>query len=401
MLNAFIGRQPIYNRDLEIYGYELLFRSGVGNNAADVTDGNSATSQVIINSFMEIGLENLVGEHRAFINLTKEFITGEFKVPFNPQQVVLEVLEDIEVNDETVNGLKMLERQMYQLALDDFEPNQNKERFLPYLKIVKLELPGMTQEEIMDSIYRFKKQGLLVLAEKVETEEEFEFCKESGADLFQGYFLSKPKIISGSRLPENHVALVQLLTKLQDMNTGISELEELISHDVSLSYKILKYINSAYFSLNSRVESIQRAIVYIGLSTIRQWVMIMALSGVNDKPEALLNTAILRSKMCELLAKSRLLRDLGSYSTIGLFSLIDALLDQPMEKLLNELPLSEKINSALLKEEGEAGDILRVVKAYEKGDWNSVESLGWSGDEIRPLYLEAISWTDSARENIL
>ena len=402
MLNAYIGRQPIYDRDLNIYGYELLYREDDINNEANFDDGNLATSKVIINSFIEIGLSNIVQDKIAFINITKEFITGDFLIPFDPKQVVLEILEDIEIDERVLSGTKYLSSQMFQLAIDDFvTTHKDREQLLPYIKIVKLDLPQMSHEDIMKSVYLFKKKGIKVLAEKVETKDEFEFCKECGCDFFQGYFLSKPKIIKHKRLPNNHLAIIKLLSMIEDPNVPISDLEDLIATDVSLSYKILKYINSAYFSLNSPIKSIQRAIIFIGLATIRQWIMIISLSKIQDKPIALIETAIIRSKMSELIATDLNKRSVPSYSTTGLLSLLDTLLEQPMEALLENLPLTDEINLALLSREGEIGEVLDTVIAYEEGDWARIEELGWESADLRPNYLKAIKWAKAVTDNLI
>ena len=399
MPQAYIGRQPIFDRNMDVYGYEMLYRSEKKVNAAEFFDGNLATSQVILNIFMEIGLENIVDNKPAFINLTREFVTGENSIPFGPEQVVLEILEDIDADEELVKSIIKLSNAGYTIALDDYVPNSGKDHLIEHVDIIKFELPAIPKDELASHVERLKQYDVKILAEKVETQEEHDHCLELGFDLFQGYFFCKPKVITTGRLPENKLAVMQLLTKMQDPEVEIKELEVLISQNISLSYKILRYINSAAFSLNTRIESIDRAISYIGLQTIKQWVIIMSLAGINDKPEEILETALIRSKMCEILSKKLNKGDTGSYTTTGLLSIIDALMDKPMQEVLDELPLADKINRALLEKTGDIGEILSSVILYEQGYFYSLEERGLDLDMMQKAYFEAIAWAKDIRSS--
>ncbi len=400
MPEAFIGRQPIFDRNMNVHGYEMLYRGEKKADSAEFFDGNHATSQVILNLFLEIGLENIVGDAPAFINLTKEFVTGEHAIPFGPDQVVLEILEDITADDTLVESIIRLSDAGYKIALDDFVPNSGRDHLIQHVDIIKMELPAIPLEELPEHVERFKKYNVKLLAEKVETQEEHDLCLELGFDYFQGYFFCKPKVISSGRLPENKLNVIRLLNKMQDPNVDLQEVEELISQNISLSYKILRYINSAAFALASRVESIDRAITYIGLGTIKHWVTIMSLAGIDDKPSEILETALIRSKMCALIAEAMHKRDISSYSTTGLLSIVDALMDKPMKEVLDDLPLAYEINKALLEKGGDIGEILSAVILYEQGYYYTLEEKGLDVDVMRSAYLEAIAWAQDIRKGI-
>lgn len=391
MFDAFIGRQPIFDRNLEVFAYELLYRNGI-DNEANVVDGDQATSQVIINSFLDIGLNNIVGNQRAFINLTHDFVTGKNPIPYAPNQVILEILEDIEADPAVIAGIQRLSEKGYIMALDDFILNDARQPLLDYIDVIKIDLHSSTDEQLVEHIKILKPYKLKLLAEKVETQQEFEYCKDIGFDYFQGYFLCKPNIIKASRAPANRLAIMQILSKLQDPLADTRNLEELITHEVTLSYKILRSINSAFYALPRVIESIHQAVVYLGNKAIKKLAMLIILSGVDDKPHELIVTALMRSRMCELLAQKLGISDTDSYSTAGLLSVLDALMDRPMQELLRQLPLSDEINNALQYYEGRLGNILKCVIAYERCDWEEAANIDLPPQELTMCYLEAIRW---------
>jgi len=394
MLDAFIGRQPIYDRNLNVFAYELLYRNGIGN-LADIVDGNQATSQVILNSFLEIGLDRIVGQHRAFINLPYDFVTGKNPLPYAPSQVILEILEDVKADPEVIAGVKHLSKNGYLIALDDFITNDERLPLVEFIDVIKVDLPSSTSEQLVEHIKMLKPYNVKLLAEKVETQEEFEFCKSIGFDYFQGYFFCRPNIIKANRAPANRLAFMRVLGKLQDSNADVKGLEELITHDVTLSYKVLRSINSAFYALPRVIESIHQAVVYLGNKAIKQLATLIILSGIDDKPHEVVITALIRSKMCELVAQKLGFDNTESYSTAGLLSILDALMDKSMEELLTQLPLSDEINNALLYNEGQIGSVLKCVIAYERGHWDEAKDINLQPTELPDSYLEAIAWSNS------
>jgi EAL and modified HD-GYP domain-containing signal transduction protein len=399
-ISFFVGRQPIYNREQKVIAYELLYRAGTGNFAA-VTDGDRATTEVIINSVLDIGLDSIVGKRTAFFNLTGSFIRGDHPLPLDNKQVVLEILEDIEPDANVIEGMKQLADKRYIIALDDFEYS---DKFIPLLEIahiVKLEVMNKSKDELVRKVAQLKPFKVKLLAEKVETPEEYELCKELGFDYFQGYFFCKPHIIEGRRLPANRLVVLNLLARLQDPDVEIEELEQLIVQDVSLTYRLLRYINSAAFALGKEIESVHRALVLIGINTIKNWVSLLLLARIDDKPKELMRTALIRARMCELLAESHSHRDeRDQYFTCGLFSVLDALMDRPMEELLDALPISGTVKSALLEYTGDAGAVLTEVLNYEKGAWQMLAETGIPSSEYRNCYLQSVMWADASMSNL-
>jgi EAL and modified HD-GYP domain-containing signal transduction protein len=399
MLDVFVGRQPIYNRQLEVFAYELLFRSGEGNQAG-VLDGDQATSQVVLNTFVEIGLEAIVGSKQAFINLTRDFILQDYSQVFPTDRVVVEVLENIPVDAELIEAVRELSAKGYTIALDDFIYRESLRALVEIADIVKVDILAQDRLALQEHVAVLRQYNVKLLAEKVETQDDFRYCKDLGFDYFQGYFFCKPEVIKGHRIPANRLVTLQLLAKLQDPETDFEELESIVSRDVSLSYKLLRVVNSAFYSLTRKVDSIRHALLLLGTRFITSWVSLIILAGIDDKPHELMITAMVRAKMCELLAQALGRRNKDTFFTVGLFSALDALMDSSMEEVLGSLPLSDEIKAALLEYEGSLGAVLRCVLAYERSNWEEVCYLGLDRGTITRAYLEAIAWATKADDQL-
>jgi EAL and modified HD-GYP domain-containing signal transduction protein len=396
MSDIYIGRQPIYDRKLGVYAYELLFRAA-SDNSAKFTDGDQATSDVIVNTFLEIGLDNIVGDRLAFINLTRAFFVGEHTISLPRDRVVLELLEDIEADEEVVSSVKRLSEQGYNIALDDFIYHESLQPLVQLADIVKIDIMAMDRDEIREHVKALRQHPLRLVAEKVETQEEHDYCMELGFDYFQGYFLAQPKVIQGRRLPNNRLAILKLLSRLQDPEITTKQLEELIAQDVAFSYRILRYVNSAAYAPPRKIESIHQAVVRLGLQTIRSWTALLAMSQVDNKPTELVVTAMIRGKMAEQMARALDAEQPDSFFTVGLFSALDALMDNSMEEILTQLPLADHIAQALLhKGGGLHGEVLNCVLAYERGEWENLGCSQLGTHRLRTCYLEAVQWANTA-----
>jgi EAL and modified HD-GYP domain-containing signal transduction protein len=399
MQHVFVGRQPIYNRELEVVAYELLFRSGESNQAGCV-DGDQATSQVIHNTFVEIGLDTIVGEKLAFINFTRGFILQDYAAVFPAHRVVIEVLEDIAVDAKLLTAIRALSVQGYTIALDDFVFRDHLRPLVELADIVKVDILALDRPTLQDNAARLRQYNVKLLAEKVETRDDFDFCRHLGFDYFQGYFLCHPDIVKGQRSPANRLSVLRLLAKLQAPEIEFDELEAMISQDVVLSYKLLRLINAAIYGLPKKVESIRQALLLLGTRFITAWVSLITLTGIDDKPRELMVTALLRGKMCELLAQAMQLPGKDIYFTIGLFSVLDAILDLPMSEVLKPLPLAEDISHALLSHEGIMGQTLHCVIAYERGQWDAVTCHELDRGVIKDAYLQAIAWAATVSDEL-
>ncbi|MFT7177290.1 MAG: EAL and modified HD-GYP domain-containing signal transduction protein [Halioglobus sp.] len=383
-----------------MYAYELLFRSHGNEDTADVTDGDRATSQVMLNTFADIGLDKLVGKHRAFINLTQFFLENPERVVIPPGQVVLEVLEDVKPDKQVIKTLTTLKAQGHTIALDDFIYSENLQPLVSLADIIKIDILALSRSEIRDHVAQFREKNIKLLAEKVETYDEFEFLKTLEFDYYQGYFFAKPTVIKGKGLESNQVSALRLVNKLSDPDLDVAELSAIIRTDVALSHKILKFINSPASGLRTKIDSIQRAVVFLGLSTIKNLASLIALTSSSRKPNELIKLALVRARTCEQLARKSGRPKPESYFTIGLFSTLDAMLDLPFEKILKELPLSEELKLALLERQGHLGSALNCVHAMEGNDFSRITFVGLTLPEISELYLDSTFWADQQVKSI-
>jgi EAL and modified HD-GYP domain-containing signal transduction protein len=395
----YLGRQPIYDKAQQVIGYELLFRQRDGSWGNPV-DGDQATSRVIMQSFWELGLTKVVGDHKAFINVTRGFLLDPELLPPPSPQLVLEILEDIVIDDEVTSAVRELKKRGYTIALDDFIYHEDLEPLVALADIIKLDVKVLGTEQLAGHARTLRQHTSKLLAEKVETHEVYEHCVSLGFDYYQGYFLCRPRLVRGRRMPANRVNALRLMAGLQARNLDLSALENIISQDPALSYRLLRYINSAAFSPASPIRSIRHAIVYLGGNEIRRWATLLALAGIDDKPEALITTSLIRARMCEMIAALESDRGKESAFIVGLFSTLDALMDLPLQDVLAPLPLSSEITDALLHRTGPYAHALEITLAHERGDWNALERESDIANLISTIYLEAIEWSEQVTKSV-
>jgi c-di-GMP-related signal transduction protein len=388
----FIGRQPIFDSKLKIAGYELLFRSGEGN-AYDGCDGDKATSHVINNALMEIGLDEVVADVPAYINFTRELIINGVAQLLPADRVVLEILETVKVDQELIDEVEVLVKAGYQIALDDFTYSDEWQPLIKLAHIVKIDVMEHPIDKIREQLKPFEGRKVKLLAEKVETQDEYDQLKAEGFDYFQGYFFSKPVVISHKAMSADNISLIQLIAQLQNPDAEIDEIEKLVSQNISLSYKLLRYINSAAFALENKLASIKQIVVYFGIQRLKNWVCLIALAGNNNKPAELILTGLIRAKMCELIANETDVVEKESYFVVGLFSILDALLDQPLPTILENLPLDDSINKALLELEGDMGKALSCSISCEQCVWDKIEFSNISMARLSDMHMEATVWS--------
>jgi EAL and modified HD-GYP domain-containing signal transduction protein len=324
------------------------------------------------------------------MNFTREFLTGVYPLPECPKRLVLEVLEDIEPDEELVSGLRQLRAEGYKIALDDFVYHPGLEPLLDLASIVKVELPKIPRAEWASHVKRLRTRPMTLLAEKVETLEEFEYCKTLGFDLFQGYFLAKPEIIEGRKLDSNQMALMRVLSEINSPNADIHELARTVEQDPALCLKILRYVNSSHFAIRRNVESLQHACMMLGLGALRTITTLLMLAGNPHVPQQAAKSALLRAWMCRTLAEHHSAANAHSLFTMGLVSMLDVLLGQPLDRLLSDLPLEKNIREAILNGEGLLGQILNTVVSYEKCDWDELARNGANPERLREAYLESL-----------
>lgn len=372
----FVARQPIFRQNGKVYGYELLFRSGLDNFFDETQDGDTATSKVITNTFSLIGITKITEGKKAFINFTDDMLVKEYPGLFPSGITVVEVLETVKATPEVVQACRNLVQRGYILALDDFLFH---EEFLPLIEmahIIKFDVRSMTYDVLCRNIDKVAPFNVKLLAEKVETIEEFEQLQKLNFTFFQGYFFSKPKIVQGRDIPGSKLQYLKIIRAIQNENYSFAKITGFIAHDVSLSYKLLRYVNSAAMRRRVEVTSMQSAVALVGELKLRKWLSLMMLSYMaDDKPLELLRLALLRASFCEQVGE-RLKKgrdfSLACY-TVGMFSLLDVLLDQPMGLVLQELNLAPVIVETLIGGKKTSYTvILNLAKAYERGDWDEV-----------------------------
>lgn len=388
---ALVARQPICGLNQRTYGYELLFRRS-GEAHAVIENGEQATAHVIINSFMEIGLDRLVGDALAFINVTRDFVVGDHCRALPRERVVLEILEDTIPGEAILRVMSEMRTAGYTFAMDDYAFQDSLRPLLSLCDIVKVDLRAADSRLYRDEIAELQNLGKKLIAEKVETREEFEFCKQLGFGYFQGYYFCRPDVVSGSKTPVNRISIYRLIAKLQDPDLDPREIEELIEYDLGLSYKLLRYINSAYLALSNRIESVGHAVRLVGTEHIRLLASLFMLTSMNDKPRELMVMSLMRAKMCEMLASQTGFKRKEAFFTVGLFSTLDAFLDCTMEDALKLLPLSNEIHTALLEQRGAMGQILKCVIAYEQASWEGMGLVQMDPSMIRSAYVHSLDW---------
>lgn len=390
MTEIYFARQPIYNRDFQVEGYELFYRQA-GADSAQFLDAETATSQVVLNTVTEVGLDRIVGPHKAFINIARDFVVGGYLEMFALPQLVFEVVGNIVVDEPLLQSLRQLRRQGYRFVLDDYTDNEAYRTLLEIADYVKIDMLVTPEEEVRRVVPFLRQRKVALMAERIETQAIQELCQTLKFDFFQGYHFSQPKMLKFRGVPANQLAVLQLVGKLHEPEIDLKAIETLIRQDVSLSYKLLRYINSAYFNLPRRIDSIQRAIILLGTKNIRSWATLISLANIDHHRSDLITVALERAKMCELLAEAVGIKQKESGYTVGLLSVLDAMTQAPMDDILAALPLDEEINEALLQRKGILGRILACTLAYERCDWESLDMLDLEPSRINDAYMTALA----------
>jgi EAL and modified HD-GYP domain-containing signal transduction protein len=385
-----VARQPIFDRSESIAGFEILYRSLTG----PFTDAEGATSTVIVQSLADIGLERLVGDSRAYINVTRDFLVKVRPLPMPPERVVLELVGSHEPDPELLDALRDARDAGFRIALDGFRYAPGLEPLLELASVVKLDILALSGSALLKQVTELRGRGLTLIALKVESREEYEACRAMGFDGFQGYFFAEPAVVSGPTAPTHRLgALTELIAP--GRKASFEEIERVISQDAGLSHKLVRLASSASIGARQPVSSVRQALILLGTVAVRRWAMLLALSGLSDRPSHLLTVGLVRARLCELLANTHPLAATDRAFTVGLFSVVDALLGKPMQALLDELPFDSRITHALLDHDGPEGRLLAAVLAYERGDFNDVPRFGVGLPALAGAYREALAFSES------
>ena len=381
-----IVRQPIYDANIKVVGYELIVHGD-----SDNPHGAAAAAGTVA----QIGL-NLVAGGTAWVPLTHGFLFGGHADVLPPERVLFEVAPELASDPNALTAIARLKSAGHRFAVDPFAAGDDVMPLLAMAAAVKVDA-GLDRATLADLMAIARPAGAEIVAANVETHEAFQTCKGLGADLFQGYFFCQPRTVEGRGIEVNNLNKLRLIAELQDPEVDMETLGAVVSRDVGLSYNLLRFVNSAFFSVPRRIESIRDALVLLGLNNVKRWATLMALTGTNDKPHELIVTGLIRARMCELVAIARgEKRDAGAYFTIGLFSVVDALMDTSLIELLRQLPFSQEIMDALLRYDGPKGELLHGVLAYERGDFGELMGLMPAGTPPADFYAQAVEWATDA-----
>lgn len=402
MNNAFLGVQPIFDRERQIVAYELLFRDAAGGFEGSNLDGDSATSQVIINAFADIGVERLGRDKLLFINLTASLLASDIIQMLPPERVVLEILESVRITPELVDAVRELVAQGFRIALDDFVYHASWDPLLDLCHIVKFDVLGDNEDAIRAKLVSLPRHNRpQLLAEKVETQLQFADCLNFGFNLFQGYYLARPQVITGKRLPVNRLQILNLLAQLQDDSISLQTVKRLISHDVTLSYRLLRILSSVALSQGRPVHNLKQAITLVGLSAIRRWAAIIVLGGLNTESQFSITRSLTYARFCQRVGERHLHAKQDALFTVGLFSNLDELLKIPLDEALQPLPLDAAIKDAILTHAGAMGHVLALAKQFESlGTLTLIPALEMDMPALSVCFLESFAWAQDIQSEM-
>jgi c-di-GMP-related signal transduction protein len=400
----YLARQPILNRARELFAYELLFRDGL-QNSCDGLDLELASTSVLDTSFL-IGFEKITAGHRMFINCPRDFLLRDYISLFPPNSAVVEILETIKPDQEVIDACKRLKQAGYTIALDDFVDSPDQAPLVALADIIKVDFRLTDRKEQHAIVSRHAGKKIRMLAEKVETQEEYAAGMEMGYSLFQGYFFCRPEMLQHRTLPSFKLAYLELLRAATAPQFDIQELALKIKHEASLTFRLLRYLNSAAFGLRSEIRSVPHALSLLGERELRKWIAVVSVGVLADgKPDELMIVPLVRGRFCEMLAPlAGMPGHANDLFLMGLLSVMDAILDQPLESILADLPVRQEIKDALQSRTGLYWQLLELAIAHERADWEKVSALvsetGMKEEQVSAMYVSAVDWSTALRSTV-
>jgi c-di-GMP-related signal transduction protein len=401
-----IARQPILDPAQRVFGYELLYRDSALGDEDHRAEDDAAAGRLLSDAVSGIGLDALTGGLHAFVGIPRRLLVGLEGFVLPPRTTVIELRGDIGDELEVLHACGALRAKGYTLALDGFDNPEARTRLLPYAKYVKVDALATTPAARRALVEQIRPHGLQLIAKNVQTADIAQEVRAAGYGLVQGCFFSRPTTFSTKAVSSRRLIYLRLLAALNRPNISIGDIESLVKHDASMSYRVLRCINSAAFGVRREIHSIRQAIMLLGLDQVRRWASIWALAGVNEGgTHELATVAILRARCCERLAQLLTGADNGAYFLLGLCSLLDTMLSQPMERAIADLPLSGDMRKALLGLPSVSRSMLDAVIAYERGAWSDAQQV-FGGTKmnlfmLRDAYADALRWArELARDSI-
>lgn len=396
--HAFIGRQPILDANQQIVAYELLFRRSASDDTAEIENDVRSCTQILVNTLNDMGTQWLLGDKQAFININTEVLLGEFVELLPPKRTVLELLSGSTSDENIVQRIAALRAQGFQFSISTLE-DSSLLALLPHADYVKLNVLKLGLDKALALFGKLQSRAVRVIAENVESHHDFEACKKAGFELFQGFYFAHPETLAAKVIHPAYASVLEILN-LVSRKAEIKEIELAFKHDVALSFKLLRYINSVGFGLSSEIQSIRHAITILGYDQLYRWLtLLMVTAGENSAPPALMKTAITRGRLTELLGAGYLSKqERDDLFIVGVFSLLDAMLEMPMEQALEKLNLTEPVTDALLHRSGVYGPFLQLSEACEGAEVEKIhelaESLVMDPEMVNKCHIDALSWTE-------
>jgi EAL and modified HD-GYP domain-containing signal transduction protein len=398
METVVVTRQPILDSVQSLLGYELLvYGAEWHNESADPELRRDSMQRKLMHAFIDLGVERLVGGVEAFMRLPRAALPIATSLPITGARTIIGVDCSTPIDDELLSSLGALRRKGFRIALDHPPADESREvdAAIELAQFARFPMHGALD---VDALKRMRARGLRVIMTSIDTREQLQHAMALGCDGFEGCYLCEPETIVSTTLRENKLSVLRLLAAIEDPTNGPVELDAIIRTDATLSYKVLRCVNSAYFSLPVKVRSVLHATVYLGVNRIRNWIRMIAISGLKDCPTELLKFALIRGRMCELLAAKMPNDQREMAFTVGLFSLLDALLNTPLAELIGRISLADEIRDALVKRTGPLARLLEPVEACERGDWRRLEASSVPAAVCAAAYVDAVAWAENVFE---
>ncbi len=395
-IERYLARQPIFDLNQNVFGYELLFRSGT-HNFFDAVDAEMAARRLLDNAFL-FGLGPLLEGRKAFVNFTRESLLKGYPSLLPKEVVVVELLEAVASDADVREACQQLKQRGYAIALDDFRPSGPSAGLAQFADYMKIDWQVSPPRECEALVSFYAPQGIRMLAEKVETPQQFRLARSMGYSCFQGYFFCKPEMLQTRDIPGFKMNYLRILQEANRNELDLAAIERIFKHEPSLLFKLLRYLNSPVFGLRGTVSSVRHAITLLGVANLRRWISVVAVGAMaGDKPSELVITGLVRARFCELMAASLGLRAWATdLFLLGLLSLMEAILDRPMPEILKEIPVSEEVRQALVEDRGPFAHALNIAASFERGYWDGLETLLPEGadqdDNIPAFYRSSIAW---------
>jgi EAL and modified HD-GYP domain-containing signal transduction protein len=402
---AFIARQPILDRNKEVFAYELFFRDGKNNCYPDV-ERDEATSKLIAKNYQTLRLDDISCSKKSFINFQSETLMNGLPTSLDRDNVVVELIAGKSDVSSLLNMCKHVKNMGYKVALEDCDLKPKWNEFLPFVDMLKVNTNHENIDSLAKNVDRFIDANVRLIAEKVDTQDSFNIYRDMGFDYFQGYFFARPESVSNENLPTSKLKLVELIGASSSESFDIENINSVVEYDAGLSYMLLRFINNPSVNKRYKITSLRHALNYMGEVEIKKFIALLALANLSDnKPLELLHLSLVRAKFCDLLGNEK---NIGSNPPtaflVGLFSMLDAILDQKMEVLVKKLPIVDEVKEALCGEQNNLFLYLALVKAFESGNWLKVirisKILEIEQKLLHSLFNEAILWGNSVRQSI-